>query len=239
MTMPVQTLRRLAFDDTDGPLLLLLAGLTIVTGMVDALSFLRLGEVFVANMTGNIVLLGFDVAGVPGFSAPPHLAALAAFVFGAALGGRLGKGFGAHRARLVALVALVKCAVAAIAIVLTLLLVEPDGLALRYALIVLLAASMGLQNAAIRRLRMPDMTTTVLTGTITTLAADLSVAAASREQVARRVFSAVLLFIGAALGAVLLTLAGIRAVLLFDLAMLAAVALGALRFWASDAPWTR
>lgn len=54
------------------------------------MSVLGLGRVFTANMTGNVVFLGFALAGAPGFSAPNYLAAIAAFVVGAVSGGRLG-----------------------------------------------------------------------------------------------------------------------------------------------------
>ena len=242
MTMAVQTFRRLSrlvFDEADGPLPIFLVGLTIVTGMVDALSFLRLGEVFVANMTGNIVLLGFDVAGVEGFSAPVHLTALAAFMLGAAAGGRLGAALDHHRGRLVAVVAAAKCGFACTAICISLLMAPPDAPGFRYALIGLLATSMGLQNAAVRRLRIPDLTTTVLTGTITALASDLPVAGANKGQLMRRALSALLLFIGAAAGAAILKLAGITAVLLLNLLLLACVAAGAFRLWSSREPWTR
>jgi uncharacterized membrane protein YoaK (UPF0700 family) len=242
MTIAVQTFRRLSrlvFDEADGPLPIFLVGLTILTGMVDALSFLRLGEVFVANMTGNIVLLGFDVAGVSGFSAPVHLAALAAFILGAAIGGRLGTAFGHHRGRLVAVVAASKCGFACAAVCLSLLLAQPDAPGFRYALIGLLSTSMGLQNAAVRRLRIPDLTTTVLTGTITALGSDLLVAGANTGQLMRRVLSALLLLIGAAAGAAILKLAGITALLLLNLLLLACVAAGAARLWSSHEPWTR
>src|SRR3954447_25088048 len=62
---------------------------TAVTGLVDAVSYIGLGHVFTANMTGNIVLLGFALAGVPGLSASRSLTALAAFLVGAVIGGRL------------------------------------------------------------------------------------------------------------------------------------------------------
>lgn len=56
-----------------GPLPPLLLALTLVTGLVDAFSYLILGHVFVANMTGNVVLLGFALAGAPGSrSLPPR-----------------------------------------------------------------------------------------------------------------------------------------------------------------------
>src|SRR6266571_3130867 len=64
--------------------------LTFVTGIVDTVSVLGFGRVFTANMTGNVVFLGFAVAGVSEFSIARSLTALAAFLAGAILGGRLG-----------------------------------------------------------------------------------------------------------------------------------------------------
>ena len=83
-----------------GPLPPLLISMTLVTGLVDAFSYLLLGHVFVANMTGNVVFLGFALAGAPGFSVAASLAALASFAFGALLGGRLAARHRGHRGRL-------------------------------------------------------------------------------------------------------------------------------------------
>ena len=66
-------------NDRFGPLPPLLVGLTVVTGLVDAFSYLLLGHVFVANMTGNVVFLGFAVAGASGFSIAASLVALVSF----------------------------------------------------------------------------------------------------------------------------------------------------------------
>ena len=55
----------------------------MATGLIDAVSILALGHVFVANMTGNIVFIGFAAAGAPGFSLPATLSALAGFLLGA------------------------------------------------------------------------------------------------------------------------------------------------------------
>lgn len=66
-----------------------LLGLAAVTGLIDAVSFLALGHVFTANITGNVLFLGFAIAGVPGLSAAPSLAALLAFLVGAMVGGRV------------------------------------------------------------------------------------------------------------------------------------------------------
>ena len=62
-----------------GPLPEMLLTLTLVTGLVDAVSILVLGRVFVANMTGNVVFAGFAIAGAPGFSLGASLFALAGF----------------------------------------------------------------------------------------------------------------------------------------------------------------
>src|SRR5690348_7129783 len=66
----------------------ILLAMTFTTGIVDAASFLALGHVFTANMTGNIVLLGFALGGAAGLSAPRSVLALGAFVLGAFVGGR-------------------------------------------------------------------------------------------------------------------------------------------------------
>src|SRR6188474_1807422 len=145
-------LNRLAmYDARHGPLPLLLVLLTIVTGLVDAVSYLALGHVFVANMTGNVVFLGFAVVDTEGFSVPASLMAIAAFLFGALAGGRLAGWQRAHRGRLLA--------VALLAVI-----SEPVG---QYLIIAALSIAMGLQNATARRLAVPDLTTTVLTLTLT------------------------------------------------------------------------
>ena len=84
-------------DDRYGPLPALLLVLTMVTGIVDAVSYLRLDHVFVANMTGNVVFLGFAIADAQNFSIPASLVAIGAFLVGALAGRRLGLIFGRHR----------------------------------------------------------------------------------------------------------------------------------------------
>src|SRR6202050_320680 len=87
-------------NSTHRPLPPVLISMTLVTGLVDAFSYLVLGHVFVANMTGNVVFLGFALAGAPGFSITASLTAVASFAAGALLGGRLGSRYRGHRARL-------------------------------------------------------------------------------------------------------------------------------------------
>src|SRR5437879_4284536 len=75
-----------ALDDRLPPALLVLTG---VTGLVDAISFLGLGHIFTANMTGNVVFLGFAAGRAPGIAAARSIAALCAFAGGSVCGGRL------------------------------------------------------------------------------------------------------------------------------------------------------
>src|ERR1700728_3935614 len=80
---------RLTRDERDGPLAGLLVLLTVASGMIDAVSILRLGHVFAAAMTGNLLFIGFAVAGAPGFTVANSGTALGAFVVGAYVGGGL------------------------------------------------------------------------------------------------------------------------------------------------------
>src|SRR5579863_316794 len=183
-----------------------LLGMTAVTGLIDAVSFLALGHVFTANMTGNVVFVAFAVAGVPGLSLARSLKALAAFFVGATAGGRLVARASADaqvRAALVvfALEAALLGAATAAAFGYQ---GDPSTQALHaYALIVLTALAMGLRNASVRKLAVPDLTTTVLTLTITGLAADSSLAGGTNPRWRRRLGSVVIMFGGAAVGAVL------------------------------------
>ena len=155
-----------------GPLPQLLIGMTLVTGLVDAFSYLVLGHVFVANMTGNVVLLGFALAGAPGFSIPASGGAILSFALGALVGGHISTRLGQHRGRLLSTAAGLQTALFAASVVLAAVSDDRVTAAYRYTLIVLLAVSMGIQNAAARKLAVPDLTTTVLTMTLTGIAAD-------------------------------------------------------------------
>jgi uncharacterized membrane protein YoaK (UPF0700 family) len=73
------------------PLARTLLLLTFTAGLVDAVSYLALGHVFTANMTGNIVLLGFGIAGSGGLPVVAPLVSLAAFLVGACAGGALAR----------------------------------------------------------------------------------------------------------------------------------------------------
>jgi hypothetical protein len=160
----------------DGPLPPLLLLLTVVTGLVDATSYLKLGHVFVANMTGNVVFLGFGIAGAGGISAWASLTAVGSFLVGGIVGGRIAARSATDRARHLSVASATQLLFVTGALVIAALASDHLGTGSRYALIVLLAIAMGIQNAAARRLAVPDLTTTVLTMTLTGVAADAPLA---------------------------------------------------------------
>jgi hypothetical protein len=73
-----------------------------------------------------------------------------------------------------------------------------------YGLIAALGISMGIQNASARKIAVPDLTTTVLTLTITGIAADSALAGGSGSKAGRRLLSITTMLAGAFLGAVLI-----------------------------------
>jgi uncharacterized membrane protein YoaK (UPF0700 family) len=189
------------------PLVVTLAALTVVSGFADAVSFLGLGHVFSANMTGNVILLGFAAAGAPGFSMGPSLCALVAFVVGAIAGGQLARRVEPLRKLLlVAMVIEVACTAAA-AIVAGTVPAVGSGWP-RYAIIALLAVAVGQRNAAVRRVGVPDMSTTVLTTALTGLASNSSLAGGTNPHAHLARTTILCIFGGALVGALLLVHAG-------------------------------
>jgi uncharacterized membrane protein YoaK (UPF0700 family) len=225
-------------DARHGPLPLLLIVLTVVTGVVDAVSYLELGHVFVANMTGNVLFLGFAAADATQFSVAVSLVAIGSFLLGALAGGRLGSSTGQHRGRFLALATYAQVGAVGAAFIISLASSDVSGGIPAYALVVLLAFAMGLQNASARRLGVPDLTTTVLTLTVTGLAADSHFAGGANPNIGRRLLATTAMFIGAALGAVLIFHVGVSAALALALALLLFNAIVGYRLSSSTAAWT-
>jgi uncharacterized membrane protein YoaK (UPF0700 family) len=180
---------------------------TLVTGIVDAVSFLALGRVFTANMTGNIVLLGFATGGAPGLSIPRSLLALLCFSVGAAAGGRMtSRKSTPDSARWASHACGVEAFLLLAAAALCLGLADPGAGSPGkvHGAIALTAVAMGLRNAVVRKLGVPDLTTTVLTLTITGLAADSVPAGGDNPRWQRRIAAILAMLVGAAAGALLL-----------------------------------
>ena len=219
------------------PLLVPLSLLTLVTGLVDAACYLGLGRVFTANMTGNIVLLGFGAARAQGLPVLAPVVSLAVFLIGAAAGGRLATSMAGPagttvsepvRRRWVTVALGAEVVLVAAAAVVAIGLPVGDGGVRRYVVIGLLAAGLGLQNATVRRLAVPDISTTVLTMTLTGLAADSRLGGGHSPRVGRRVTAVGLIAAGALLGALLLRVDVALPVLVA--AVVIALAAAALRF---------
>jgi uncharacterized membrane protein YoaK (UPF0700 family) len=222
---PMAYWARFVRDPAHGPLPALLLVLTIMTGLIDAVSILGLGRVFVANMTGNVVFIGFALAGAPGFALWASIAALLGFLAGALVGGVLVGKLAAHRGRMLRNTGALEFALMAVAFMLVLPSAGfPDG-AVAAAVSALCAAAMGIQNTTARRLAVPDLTTTVLTMTLTGIAADLR--RSTNLVMTRRVLAVLAMLLGAAVGAFVVLNVGLAWALLVALILLGAVVVGA------------
>ena len=203
-----------------GSLPVLLLVLTLVTGVIDAISLLALGRVFVANMTGNVIVTGFAIAGVPEFSLLTSLAALVAFLVGASAGGLFVDRV-ADRGALLRAVVPVEWVLLAVCLVLVVAWPPVAESPATVLAAVVAAAAMGLQNAAARRIAVPDLNTSVISMTMIGLAADHT--HAPRETVLRRVLAVLCLLVGAVVGAVLVRTLGPAAAFVLILVLLAGV----------------
>jgi uncharacterized membrane protein YoaK (UPF0700 family) len=197
-------LRRLRSKPADLHLGLMLA-LTFSTGIADAVGYLGLDKVFTANMTGNVVILGMAIAGADDLPVVGPLVALFAFMLGAAIGGRVLRpvkvGWTTHSTVLFSIVGVVM-------IGLTIALFVNDGPPpppYEYIFTAFFAVVMGVQAATARHIAVKDVTTVVVTSTITGLAADSRLAGGSGQPWFRRAGAILLICAGAAVGALLLT----------------------------------
>ncbi|MFI5986057.1 YoaK family protein [Streptomyces sp. NPDC051555] len=197
----------------------LLIALTFVSGLVDAVSFLGLDHVFVANMTGNVAFLGFALAGYGELSASASASALTAFLAGALIAGRLRRG-----ERPDGLGRLAGPLVAVQAVLVGAALATREGGGGQLAVIALLALGMGLQNGVVHRLAVPDLTTTVVTRALAGLAVDRWGPAS-----VRRLVTVLTLLAGALTGGALTLGHGPRPALVLAVVLLLAVALAAAR----------
>ena len=224
---------------------------------MDSISILALGRVFVANMTGNVVFAGFAIVGAPGFSLGASLFALAGFLVGAAAGGAVIARVGSDRAALLRAGTAAEVALAAVALVLAALSGDPGvshgtthiiagafGLAITDALAAVLATAMGIQNAVARKLAVPDLTTTVLTMTLTGIGADLRAVlragdahATAKSDLVRRLLAIGTMLAGALAGASLTLYVSPVSALALALSLLAVTAAAAMAVATRPAAW--
>nr|WP_308655499.1 YoaK family protein [Zafaria cholistanensis] len=202
MTETISVPRRRVRDLPRLHLQLMLA-LTFSTGIIDAVGYLGLDRVFTANMTGNVVILGMGLAGADDLPVLGPVLALVAFMAGAVAGGRALRGRTGEWTRATTwLLAAVGAVVLALGLGLMVWHDPPEPALL--SVTTLLGAVMGLQAAAARALGVKDVTTVVVTSTITGLSMDSRLAGGRGDLWGRRVLAVVLILAGAGVGAVLL-----------------------------------
>ncbi|HEY0228515.1 MAG TPA: YoaK family protein [Mycobacterium sp.] len=158
--------------------------LTFATGLADAISVLVLGHVFVANMTGNVIFLGFWLAPRTNIDLTAVAVALPVFVTTTILSGRLTRYFGARTRPWIAIVLSTE-----MVLLLVLSALAGSGV-LHYhdntklIIIAMLAITFGLQHSSARQFGIQELSTTVLTATIVSLGMDsrLSGGTGAREK---------------------------------------------------------
>lgn len=180
-----------------GPLPLILVLLTINSGLVDAFSYVEL-KVFVANMTGNVIILGLGFGGSGNVTGPA--ASTLFFCVGAAAGGHLAFARAAHRGVLLGTATIVQTGLLVAAALIETRFGHVDRLE-RHVLIAALAAAMVWQFAIVRRVGVPDYPTVVVTSPLAGLVADPK---QPRDRAVRRSLSVGALVAGAAAGALLI-----------------------------------
>ncbi len=197
------------------PLALTLLALTFVTGVVDALSFLGLGQVFAAMMTGNVLFLGFGIAGASGSSVVAPLVAIAAFIPGGLAGGFLASRFPDRAGRgLIACMALEVVLVGGAAVIAAAIDVHEDELS-AWVLIGALSMAMGARNTGVRRTGVAELPTNVLTVAAASFEAGTSLTGASPAHLVPRAAAVLAMLGGAIAGALLVKGPGLTAALAF------------------------
>ena len=210
----------------------LLIALTFAAGVVDAVSYLGLGQIFTANMTGNVVFLALAVGERSVLTALHSVGALIGFSVGAIASGRLlarPRPTGTWPRRVTWLLWGETACVVAFAAVWALTSGEPNA-GLLYLLIALSSFAMGVQNAAARHLAVPGLTTTVITIALTGFMVDLPALGISGETQRRAGVAVVALFSGAAVGASLMVYARVAAPFVTAATVLGVVVLAHLSF---------
>ncbi len=186
------------------PLTRALLALTFTTGLVDAVSYLGLGKVFTANMTGNVVLLGFGIAGSGGLPVIAPLVSLAAFLVGSAGGGLLVGRIATRQPALMASALSIEVGLIAGAAVLAAATHVAPRSTVGDLAIALMALAMGVRNAVVQSLEVPDMTTTVLTQLLSRFAAQSPFGGGSGKGSTRRLAAVTAMLTGGLAGALLL-----------------------------------
>ncbi|MGC2167858.1 MAG: YoaK family protein [Acidimicrobiales bacterium] len=202
MATPREIWLGLTNDPDHGPLAGILTMLTVIAGLVDATSLLRLDRVFVANVTGSVIFIGLALVGARGFSLAAPLIALATFLIGAGLGVRVFARHVAHRGRSAYAACLAQFTDLLAASVIVLFDHHPTD-PVRLTLVGILALGMGAKSALVRSVNVPGLTTAVVTTTLTGLASEGATGTWRSTNFAIRLIATCALLVGAVIGGAL------------------------------------
>lgn len=175
--------------------------LTFATGLADSISILVLGHVFVANMTGNVIFLGFWLAPRTSIDLTAVVVALPTFVCTTILSGRISRHFADRTRQWITTVLATE-----ITLLVALAILAGAGI-LQYhnntklIMIGVLAVTFGLQHSSARQFGIQELSTTVLTSTIVSLGLDSRLAGGSGDRQALRLSVVLTMCAGAFLGA--------------------------------------
>lgn len=177
--------------------------LTFVTGILDAASFLALGQVFVAMQTGNVIFLGLGFAGASGAPTLAPLIALGAFLVGGLTAALLTPAVGRRSGDGLQLAMAIEIVLLTLAGTLAALVDVDPGKPIAYLLIAMLSVAMGLRNTVARGIGDPNLATTVLNLTLSAFTRTPT-GLASEGELALRATAFAAILAGAVTGALLL-----------------------------------
>ncbi|MEV8147573.1 YoaK family protein [Arthrobacter sp. NPDC080073] len=184
--------------------LMLMMALTLVTGVVDAVGYLGLDHVFTGNMTGNVVILAMSLAGAANLPTLGPLVALGAFLLGAAVAGFTLQSSPKGWNRRVTLLLTAGCILLTGTAAISLIVEDVGRQSLGVIVAAVIAMHMGSQALIARHLGVRDMTTVVITSTMTSLAGESLVGKQRPRLLNRRLGAVLAMFAGAASGVLLL-----------------------------------
>ena len=184
--------------------LMLMMALTLVTGVVDAVGYLGLDHVFTGNMTGNVVILAMALAGAANLPTLGPLVALGAFLLGAAVAGSTLQSSPKGWNRRVTLLLTAGCIALTGTAAISLIVEDVGRQSIGVIVAAVIAMHMGSQALIARHLGVRDMTTVVITSTMTSLAGESLVGKQRPRLLNRRLGAVLAMFAGAAIGVLLL-----------------------------------
>jgi uncharacterized membrane protein YoaK (UPF0700 family) len=175
--------------------------LTFVTGLVDAVTYLSFGHVFAANMTGNVMVLGFALSGVGDISATGSLVSFTSFILGGIIGARVAGALERTRQRWILTMLVAETVLLSVAAALSVSPLRFGGGG--HMIVGLLAVAMGMRTVNVRRLGISDISTTVLTTMLAALATDTQLPGATLYTAGLRATAVATMLLGAIAGALL------------------------------------